>query len=38
MFIDVGSFEPLREGDPWAGYRQFCQTFLFPLMLQADRA
>jgi hypothetical protein len=35
VFIDVGSFEPLREGEPWAGYRQFCQTFLYPLMLQA---
>jgi len=35
MFIDIGSFEQLREGEPWAGYRQFCQTMLFPLMLTA---
>ena len=35
MFIDVGSFERLREGEPWAGYRQFCMLFLYPLMLQA---
>jgi hypothetical protein len=35
VFIDVGSFEPAREWGPWVGYRQFCQTFLFPLMLQA---
>ncbi|SCG74256.1 methyltransferase domain-containing protein [Micromonospora inositola] len=35
VFIDVGSFEPLREGEPWAGYRQFCQTLLYPLLLQA---
>ncbi len=34
VFIDIGSFEPSR-GGPWAGYRQFCQTFLYPLMLQA---
>jgi SAM-dependent methyltransferase len=35
VFIDIGSFEPAREGEPWAGYRQFCQTMLYPLMLQA---
>jgi ribosomal protein L11 methylase PrmA len=35
VFIDVTSFERLPAGWPWAGYRQFCQTFLFPLMLQA---
>ncbi|MBS0266163.1 MAG: class I SAM-dependent methyltransferase [Planctomycetes bacterium] len=35
VFIDVVSFEKLVPGQPWAGYRQFCQTALFPLMLQA---
>ncbi len=35
VFIDVGSFERLREGEPWAGYRQFCMLFLFPLLMQA---
>jgi hypothetical protein len=35
VFIDVGSFERLREGEPWAGYRQFCTLFLYPLLLQA---
>jgi SAM-dependent methyltransferase len=35
VFIDVGSFERLRDGEPWAGYRQFCMQFLFPLMLTA---
>ena len=35
-FIDIGSFERYR-GGPWPGYRQFCQTFLFPLMLQAHK-
>ena len=32
-FIDIGSFEPAS--GPWPGYRQFCQTMLFPLMVQA---
>ena len=36
-FIDVGSFERLRPGEPWAGYRQFCQTMLYPLLLQAHK-
>ncbi|RIV41341.1 class I SAM-dependent methyltransferase [Micromonospora radicis] len=35
VFIDVGSFAPLAEGEPWAGYRQFCQTLLYPLLLGA---
>lgn len=35
VFIDVGSFEPVGEGGPWVGYRQFCQTMLFPLMVEA---
>ena len=35
LFIDVGSFEQLRDGEPWAGYRQFCMLFLYPLLLQA---
>jgi hypothetical protein len=35
VFIDVPSFEPLRKGQPWVGYRQFCELFLYPLMLQA---
>jgi hypothetical protein len=37
VFVDVGSFERLQEGEPWAGYRQFCALFLYPLMLQAYR-
>jgi hypothetical protein len=35
VFIDIPSFEPLRKGEPWVGYRQFCELFLYPLMLQA---
>jgi hypothetical protein len=37
VFVDIGSFERLREGEPWAGYRQFCSLFLNPLLLQAYR-
>jgi SAM-dependent methyltransferase len=35
VFIDIPSFETLPAGAPWAGYRQFCEMFLFPLMVQA---
>jgi hypothetical protein len=35
VFIDVGSFERLRQGEPWAGYRQFCMLYLNPLLLRA---
>jgi predicted RNA methylase len=35
-FIDVPSFAR-SSGGPWPGYRQFCQTFLFPLLLQAHK-
>jgi len=36
VFIDVGSFERLSPGEPWFGYRQFCEQFLNPLLLQAQ--
>lgn len=35
VMIDTGSFIPLTQGAVWEGYRQFCQQFLYPLMLQA---
>lgn len=35
QFIDAGSFEVRRKSDPWYGYRQFCEMFLYPLMMQA---
>ncbi len=35
LFIDVGSFEKYRPGEPWIGYRQFTRQFLFSLMLRA---
>jgi len=35
VFIDIGSFErPLRT-EAWPGYRQFCELFLNPLVVQA---
>lgn len=35
IFIDTLSFEIYREGEPWIGYRQFCEHFLAPLALQS---
>ena len=35
VFIDIGSFKVADPGEPWAGYRQFCEMFLYPLFLQA---
>lgn len=35
VFIDAGSFEPRADGDPWYGYQQFCEMYLYPLMVQA---
>ncbi len=35
VFIDTVSLERWTPGLPWMGYRQFCQTGLFPLWLQA---
>ena len=35
-FIDMLSFRPYREGEVWNGYRQFCEQFLNPLLLQSE--
>jgi hypothetical protein len=35
VFIDIPSFVTLRPGAPWIAYRQFCQLYLYPLLLQA---
>lgn len=37
VFIDIGSFEKLPEGEPWVGYRQFCMLYLYPLLFQAHK-
>jgi ribosomal protein L11 methylase PrmA len=35
--IDIPSFQRWKVGDPWVGYQQFCQLFLYPLMLTSYR-
>lgn len=35
VFIDLASFEPYQEGQPWKAYNQFCRLFLNPLLLQS---
>lgn len=35
VFVDIGSFERAKPAEPWPGYRQFCDLFLNPLVLQA---
>lgn len=35
LLIDTLSFDILKKGSPWVGYRQFCQHFLAPLLIQA---
>ena len=35
VFIDVPSLRRVKPGEPWVGYRQFCQMHLFPLLLRA---
>ncbi len=37
VFIDIASFERLQPGEPWVGYLQFCQLFLYPLLMSAHR-
>ena len=37
VFIDTLSFERYVEGTPWVAYQQFCQHFLAPLALMAQR-
>ncbi len=38
VLIDTLSFETYIETDPWVAYRQFCETFLYPLLLAHYRA
>jgi hypothetical protein len=37
ILIDALSFERYQENEPWVAYRQFCQHFLAPLALMAQR-
>jgi len=34
VFIDSLSFEKYDDSKPWIAYRQFCECFLFPLLLE----
>ncbi len=34
VFIDTLSFEKYDETKPWIAYRQFCECFLFPLLIE----
>ncbi len=33
VHIDLGSFELYQNGQAWIAYRQFCEMFLYPLLL-----
>ncbi|HKP32004.1 MAG TPA: class I SAM-dependent methyltransferase [Chitinophagaceae bacterium] len=33
ILIDTLSFEKYDESKPWIAYRQFCETFLFPILI-----
>jgi len=35
IFIDIPSFVPWEDGEPWIAYRQFCNCFLTPLMMRS---
>ncbi|MCY4012705.1 MAG: class I SAM-dependent methyltransferase [Gammaproteobacteria bacterium] len=35
VFVDVLSLRRYRANEHWAGYRQFCQQFLYPLLLRS---
>ena len=37
IFIDTLSFEKYIEGEPWKGYKQFCQHFFAPLALMSHK-
>ena len=33
VFVDISSFEILKEGQPWQAFKQFCENFYIPLLL-----
>lgn len=37
VFIDIPSLVRFEPGQLWMGYGQFCQLFLFPLLMQAHK-
>ena len=36
-FFDILSIDTYKEGQAWNGYMQFCQEFLYPLMLESHK-
>jgi hypothetical protein len=36
-FFDILSIEAYSEGQLWEGYKQFCQEFLYPLLVKAHK-
>ena len=38
VFIDIGSIRCHQPGQPWFGYRQFCEQFLAPLLMNSHLA
>ena len=36
IFIDILSFEKYNDGDYWIGYKQFCEHFLAPLLINSE--
>ena len=34
--IDILSFEKYNDGDYWIGYKQFCEHFLAPLLINSE--
>ncbi len=37
IFVDTLSFEKYVNGEPWKGYKQFCQHFFSPLALMSNK-
>lgn len=37
IFIDATSLKRYKEGEPWLAHKQFCESFLAPLVLQAKK-
>ena len=35
IFIDLPSFKHYEEGQPWVAYKQFCEMFLAPLLINS---
>ena len=36
IFIDILSFEKYVDGDYWLGYKQFCEHFLAPILINSE--